>query len=229
MNYNERRAATAESAFLARLTKLGATSLEPAWTGNRAPHRVRCPEGHLGAPWPSNVMRGQGVCNTCAHRSTSVARTSAAESAFRTLLDELGATLTGPWKGTRAPHSVLCPAGHECAPTPTNLKRGSGLCRLCAGKVWDVFYVVASHDMTKFGITSGDPRPRLRQHQKAGLNCIGVWTKLPGIAAPSLERELIDLLNEAGVQAVKGREYFPANCLDFVMDVVTDRIQPLGG
>jgi hypothetical protein len=59
--------ATAETAFLARLAELGATSLEPRWQGVDAPHALRCSRGHAGSPRPDAVLRGGGVCNVCAH------------------------------------------------------------------------------------------------------------------------------------------------------------------
>lgn len=227
MNGNDARPAASESAFRRRLDELGATLIEDEWMGTRVPHRVRCAAGHDCAPWPGNVIRGQGVCNVCAKASATAARTAVAEAEFRALLVKLGATLLDPWKGTREPHRVRCAAGHVCTPWPVNARGGSGICRLCAGKVWDVLYVVASPSVVKFGITSGDPRPRLRIHRKSGLDCVAVWRQLPGTIAPDLERELIDLLNEAGATAVNGREYFPVSCLDFVIDVITDRLSLL--
>lgn len=58
--------AAAETAFKARLEELGATLLEPEWRGVGKPHLVRCPEGHLTRPMPTNVQQGSGICRFCA-------------------------------------------------------------------------------------------------------------------------------------------------------------------
>jgi hypothetical protein len=58
--------AAAEAAFRARLEELGATLLEPEWRGVGKPHLVKCPEGHLTRPLPTNVQQGSGICRFCA-------------------------------------------------------------------------------------------------------------------------------------------------------------------
>lgn len=58
----------------------------------------------------------------------------AAEAAFRKRLDELGATLLEEtWLGNGKPHRARCAAGHECAPYPSAVKAGRGICATCAG------------------------------------------------------------------------------------------------
>lgn len=54
-----------EAAFIARLTELGATLLEPEYHGCMKPHRVRCAAGHISMPWPNSVLKGQGICVAC--------------------------------------------------------------------------------------------------------------------------------------------------------------------
>ncbi|MFZ4266570.1 hypothetical protein ACOZDX_13650, partial [Streptomyces arboris] len=57
-----------------------------------------------------------------------------AEAAFRARLAELGATLLETdWLGNGARHRVRCLRGHDCTPRPTDIQRGQGLCRACAG------------------------------------------------------------------------------------------------
>ena len=58
--------AAAEAAFRARLEELGATLLEPEWRGVGNPHLVKCLEGHLTRPLPTNVQQGHGICRFCA-------------------------------------------------------------------------------------------------------------------------------------------------------------------
>jgi hypothetical protein len=192
--------------FRARLEELGATLLEPVWRGALLPHRVRCAAGHECAPRPSDVRLDGGICRVCADRRRSVVT----EAAFRARLEELGATLLEPvWLGTNEPHRVRCAAGHECAPHPNSVQQGQGICRTCAGRAWDVFYVVLDGDRrhVKFGITSGDPRPRLADHARAGFGAVvRLLEGLPGTAAPDMERHVLSTLRLAGESPVRGRE-----------------------
>lgn len=130
--HKPRRASSirAEAEFRARLAELGAELLEEQWLGNRAPHRVRCAQGHDCAPQPGNVCRGQGICKTCAGTDPRIA-----EAVFRARLIELGATLIEErWLGVNTPHRLLCAQGHACAPRPVHVRWGQGICLTCVDK-----------------------------------------------------------------------------------------------
>jgi hypothetical protein len=58
--------AAAEAGSRARLEELGATLLEPEWRGVDNPHLVKCREGHLTRPAPTNARQGHGICRFCA-------------------------------------------------------------------------------------------------------------------------------------------------------------------
>lgn len=211
--------AAPEAAFRALLIQLGATLLEPEWLGTNTAHRVRCAAGHDCMPQPANVRNGQGICRICTGLDSATA-----ETAFRTRLAELGATLLEPkWLGSRVPHRVRCSAGHESSPWPTAIQQGGGICHYCSGKTWDAFYIVrnASAHRIKFGITTGDPRVRLGRHRSAGYGeRIHVLTNLPGELARSIENECKILLRDAGFVPVHGSEYFGADALPVVLAAV---------
>lgn len=214
--------AVAEAAFRARLAELGATLLEERWLGANAPHRVRCAAGHESAPSPGSVVRqGNGACRTCAGQDPE-----ASWNAFRVQVEAFGGVVLEPeWLGNRNPHRARCAAGHECNPRPSDVQRGQGICRTCANKVWDAFYVVVDevNEHLKFGITSGDPRPRLRIHERDGFDVVlRVATGLPGDVAPELERQVRAALRDAGEQPVRGREYFPLRVQALVLDLVNN-------
>jgi hypothetical protein len=147
-----------------------------------------------------------------------------AEAAFRDRVKELGGeVLESGWLGNGKPHRIRCPEGHECTPTPSSVQKGNGICRVCAGKTWDVFYVVAdeANGTVKFGITSGNPRPRLGIHARDGFRTVVRLNEgLPGDLAPRLETAVRAALREAREAPVRGREYFPARVLGLVLDVV---------
>lgn len=208
--------AAAEAAFRARLTELGAALLEPAWLGTGQPHAIRCAAGHFRQVRPINIHHGQGACHVCSGYTPEVA-----EAAFRVRLAELGAVLLEPaWLGSQVPHQVRCAAGHRCAPWPAAVLRGQGICPACRGAIWDVLYVVTSALSVKFGITSGDPRPRLAVHHKAGYRTVArLATGLPDGAAPSTERAIRAALESAGERPVKGREYYDISCLALILDI----------
>lgn len=213
------RVAAAEAAFRARVEAQGGTVLEPGWLGTNKPHRVRCALGHECSPSPSNLQRGKGICRICAGRDPA-----AAEVAFRARVEELGGIVLEPtWRGCSVPHQVTCAAGHKSTPRPNGVLFGQGICRTCAGKTWDTFYVVvdAVNEHLKFGVTSGDSRPRLRDHARDGFDTVlRLATGLPGDAAPELERQILAALRDAGEHPVRGREYFPLQVQALVLDLV---------
>jgi hypothetical protein len=210
---------TAAREFRERLTGLGATLLEPEWLGNRRPHRVMCASGHQCSPRPESVQQGQGICQTCAGRDTKVA-----EAWFRARLAEAGAVLLEPkWLGARVRHRVRCVAGHISTPLPNGVQQGQGVCRHCAGKSWDAFYVVAdeSAELLKFGITTGTGRVRLNDHRRDGfVTVLRFLSNLPGDTAPDLERDVKSALHLAGETPVRGREYYQDHVTALVLDVV---------
>ena len=215
--------ASTEAAFRARLAELGAVLLERSYLGAQVPHRVRCSRGHITTPTPTNTARGGGICRTCSGLTPAVA-----EAAFRARLAELGATLLEPaWLGSQERHRAICAAGHACMPLPGSVAQGEGICRYCAGKTWDVFYVATSPIGVKFGITSGDPRPRLGNHAADGYRTVArLLTGLPGTMAPDIETAVLATLTLAGVKPVRGREYYDVGALAVVLDIVDNWPRP---
>lgn len=211
---------SAEAAFRARVADLGGLVLESRWLGADIPHRVQCPAGHVAKPRPSDIRQGQGLCLTCVYGEWSIR----AELAFRARVAELGGSVLEPeWLGNHVPHRVRCAAGHFTKTRPSQVQQGCGLCRHCRGMVWDAFYVVADDEeqSIKFGITSGDPRPRLKKHARDGFDrVIRLSEGLPGDLAPRLERAVLAALRDVRETPVRGREYFPARVLGLVLDVV---------
>ncbi|MDX2649274.1 hypothetical protein PV341_38065 [Streptomyces sp. PA03-1a] len=220
---NDAKKARAESAFRQRLAELGATLLEPEWLGSLEMHRIRCQYGHESTPRPADVQQGHGICRACVGLDPATA-----EAKFRARLAELGATLLEPeWLGNHAPHRVLCTAGHECAPRPSNVARW-GVCLRCRGWDSNAFYVVSNSDgALKFGITTGDGRSRLSRHAGAGYETVHrLLTGLPDGIAPRLERDVLATLRLAGERPLHGREYFPDRVRALVLDVVDN--YPIG-
>lgn len=223
----DRDPAAAEQAFRDRVTELGGTVLEVEWRGVHTPHRILCAAGHERSTQPSHVSSGRGLCLTCARKDPVLA-----EQEFRARVAELGGTILEPeYLGANVPHRIRCAEGHEGSPRPTHVQSGEGICRRCAGKAWDAFYVVANTEagLIKFGITSGDPRPRLARHAKDGFkHVLRTLTGLPGSVAPDLERSVMATLRLAGDAPVRGREYYNDRVTAVVLDTVDNfPIQPL--
>lgn len=194
----------------------GGQLLESEWLGNHALHRVVCAGGHKLAVRPSKVTsRGRLPCRQCS-------RARCAEQ-FEGLIKKHGGTLLEPYRNSQHKHRVLCPKGHEVKQTPAHLVAGNALCRRCAYKEWDAFYVVMDdvNDLVKFGITSGNPRRRLWDHGKDGFDqIVRLHEGLPGEVAPELERMILEALRDAGERPVRGREYFRSQVLALVLDLV---------
>ncbi len=207
----------AERTFREVVAALGGSILEPAWLGDKKPHRVVCSGGHETTPQPNTVKQKGSLCRVCSGHDSD---TSWRE--FQTRVAELGGTVTEPaWLGNKKPHRVVCDAGHECAVRPNNVQQGSSICRTCAYKVWDVFYVVANdaERVVKFGVTSHDARSRLRFHRADGFD--RVISTITGLAdAFALERSVLTSLRLAGVMPTWGREYFDIAALPAILDIV---------
>lgn len=208
----------AEREFRARVDQLGGNLLESSWLGVNTPHRVICARGHECYPRPGHLRSGRGICRSCAGKDPVQA-----ERDFHERLARFGGTLLETkWLGSTTPHRVLCVAGHLCKPRPSAVQQGQGICRGCASKEWDVFYVVKNADegLIKFGITSGNPRPRLQDHSRDGYrSVVRILTKLPDGFARSIEQAAIVALRRVGERPAKGREYYNARATGLVLDV----------
>ncbi|MGW2867898.1 hypothetical protein [Kitasatospora sp. NPDC001225] len=211
--------AEAERGFRARVEAFGGTCLYSAWAGVNTPHLIRCPEGHLTSPRPNDIQQGHTICRACAGKDPATAWRN-----FTTMVADLGGkVLEASWQGSQEPHLLQCAHGHLTRVRPAGVQQGQGICRFCAGQAWDAFYVVTNNTVgqVKFGITSGDPRPRLRTHAAAGFTrVLRLMTGLPGEDAPMLERAAIKALRLQGKEAVRGREYFELVELPTVLAVV---------
>lgn len=206
----------ASARFHTRVTELGGSVLGD-YVNWATPVLVRCARGHECSAWPSDLRRGRGFCIACMGLNRRAA------SAFQARVQELGGTVIGEYVNNLTPVRVRCPEGHQSAPIPNNVLRGTGICRSCAGRTWDVLYVVQDDaaDLIKFGITSGDPRPRLADHVRDGFDrVIRLYTGLPGDTAPRLEQTVLAALHDAGEQPARGLEYFPSYVLAVVLDIV---------
>jgi len=79
---------------------------------------------------PGDVLKGSGVCRTCAGRDPG-----AAGAAFLARVEELGATLAegAAYVDAQSPVALICKEGHPCRPRPTHVQQGHDLCAACSG------------------------------------------------------------------------------------------------
>jgi hypothetical protein len=117
------------------------------------------------------------------------------------------------------PHPVRCANGHECYPYPNGVRKGEGICKSCSW-AWDIFYVVTGKAGVKFGITSRNPRPRLKDHRADGYaKVVRLATGLAAGLALDTENTVKAALATAGKVPIRGCEYFDASCLPLILDV----------
>ncbi len=203
-------------AFRVRVVALGGRVIESEWLGGTVGHRCVCREGHECAPQPSSVGQGQGICRICAGNDSANAW-----RIFRESVVGLGGQVLEPeWLGATSKHRIICREGHETTVHPGSLRSGQGLCRFCAGKTWDVFYVVtnAQQARVKFGITSGSTRQRLAAHRRSGYETV-VRAITAFTDAPKLESSILATLRLAGLAPVHGREYYDISALGVILDI----------
>jgi hypothetical protein len=83
-----------------------------------------------------------------------------------------------------------------------------------------VFYVVINDaaGVVKFGITSGDPRPRLYDHRVVGYE--RTLFLASGVNAKSIEDDVKAALAERGYKPVQRVEYFSLDALPAIMETV---------
>ena len=94
-----------------------------------------------------------------------------------------------------------------------------------------MFYVVADQaaERIKFGITSGDPRPRLARHRASGYcTVVRLVVGLPSDTAPAMEQAVLAALRLADIAPSHGREHYDAAALALVLDVVDNYPLPPG-
>lgn len=209
--------ARAEQQFRNLVASLGGRILESSWLGTKAPHRVVCSRGHETAPRPNDVQQTGSICRVCAGHDAE-----ASWHVFQGLVANQGGSVVEPgWLGNKKPHRVICEKGHECTVRPNNVQQGSSICRTCAYKVWDVFYVVVNDEAcaVKFGVTSHDARARLRYHQADGFSrVIRTISDFPD--AFPLERAILAMLRASQTSPLRGREYYDIGALPAIIDAV---------
>lgn len=205
-------------AFEDRVAELGGRILEDRWLGVDHPHRIQCSVGHLSTPRPTTVAKGHGICRACAGQCPVNA-----EAAFRRRIATLGGVVLEPaWLGANRPHRIRCAAGHLVETRPDRVGHGIGPCHECAGWTWNIFYLVTDvpKRRLKFGVTSGDPRTRLRKHAQSGYRRrVLCTTFLRSGEALQLERTVRSALKDAGELPVQGREYFDISVEALVQDI----------
>ncbi|MFJ7069887.1 hypothetical protein [Streptomyces sp. NPDC101115] len=215
--------ADAERRFRAKVVELGGVVVGE-YANVHTPVELRCREEHACSTRPTDALKGRGICRTCAGNDPADA-----ELRFRSRVAELGGVVLGEYVNASTPVAVLCAEGHKCAPRPNHTLRGVGICRTCAGKAWDVLYVVTDLKLSvvKFGVTSGGPRRRLSEHRyEHGLTEVHrLHERLPGTVAPDLERHIKRVLRARGHEPMWGSEYFPGAALTDVLAVV-DELTP---
>ncbi|MDX3245836.1 hypothetical protein [Streptomyces sp. ME18-1-4] len=185
--------------------------------GTKAPHRVICDQGHETAPRPNDIQQTGSICRICAGHDAETSW-----QAFQDLVVKQGGSVVEPgWLGNKNPHRVVCEKGHACTVRPNNVQQGGSICRTCAYKVWDVFYVVVNDEAgaVKFGVTSHDARARLRHHQADGFSrVIRTISDFPD--AFPLERAILAILRSSQTSPIRGREYYDIEVLPAIIDAV---------
>jgi hypothetical protein len=190
----------------------------------RTPVACLCPAGHECAPYPFNVMNGEGMCYTCGKSKAGATRTKLAFDRFQRAITERGGKVIGNYVNTAAPVECICPKGHICNPRPNDVvNRGYGMCLVCAGKKSDVFYVVQNplDGNIKLGVTSGNPRGRLKDHEYDGfIRLLFLAVKMPYGVARQTEAQIMQrLYNKHGLYPVRGYEYFGQEAAEIIVDL----------
>jgi hypothetical protein len=221
--------AAAAKAFTFRVESQGA-EVRGMYVNNSTPVSVRCAFGHITPVLPSNTQQRGFRCSVCAGRDPALAFAD-----FKARLASLRIPITldaseTKWHLNQETYHAHCAEGHPCLPMPNRIKNGRGGCDVCANKYSDVVYVVTGPNGLKFGITSGDPRPRLNDHKRisgGGYDTtVRLWTGLrPFGRAREVELNLRDGLADRDHHPLPGtKEYFPAASLPLVLHILDNAL-----
>lgn len=127
---NAERFAEEETQIKVKVAELGGMYVGP-YEGRQKGILLMCPSGHAIKPVASSVMKSERIpCRSCFEERQS----AEAKALFLSRMDELGATVTGRYLTIQTPVNALCKNGHACAPRPSNVRNGQGICRTCAGQ-----------------------------------------------------------------------------------------------
>ena len=114
--------------FRARVEKLGGTVLGE-YVNSNTPVLVRCKAGHERPAKPGQLTAGNGFCATCTGQDSAVAA-----AAFLARMAAMGATVLGEYVNAHTPVPARCAAGHPCEARPHDVRKGFGICRVCANQ-----------------------------------------------------------------------------------------------
>jgi len=196
------------------------------YVNNSTPVRVRCAFGHVTPVLPSNTQQRGFRCSACAGRDPNLALADFRARLARLPIPIMLDASETRWHLNQETYHAHCAEGHPCLPMPNRIKNGRGGCDICANKYSDVVYVMTGSNGLKFGITSGDPRPRLNDHKRISgggyETTVRLWTGLrPFGWAREVELNLRDGLADRDHHALPGtKEYFPAASLPLVLRVL---------
>lgn len=223
-------------AFFSTVKKMGGKVIGE-YVNSYTPIECICPMGHSCYPRPTAVVNTkQGICDVCAKinggatRKFDGKRTKSNASRVIETLNSMGIELLEPYHGSHYVHKIKCKRGHITYTRAHNIIMGERSCSVCAGKFWDIFYIVQSDNgAIKFGITSHDTRPRLGRHKANGYSTvIAIYENLPDGEALEIERGCIRLLASEGIKPIRGREYFPPEALPWIEIVVAYHLAHIG-
>lgn len=85
-----------------------------------------CIQGHKCFPIPNKVLQGRGMCWTCSGRDPKEG-----ERVFHANVAALNGFVLGTYINSNTRVECLCENAHECAPIPSGLQQGEGMCRKC--------------------------------------------------------------------------------------------------
>lgn len=117
----------AEAAFRVRAEEDGVVVVG-AYVRSKTPVECVCAEGHTCQPRPSDIKAGIGWCSVCAGNDKVTARNN-----FLEFAKSANVIVVGEYVGAGTPVECFCSNGHKCQPRPSDVRRGTGWCRICAG------------------------------------------------------------------------------------------------
>jgi len=213
----------AENDFKNALIRMGATLIDTEWYGTKRQYKTICINNHICMARPDSVQMGRGICSKCANNNTVQSRDT-----FYKILNANGAIyLDDAWWGVKNHYLIECALGHIRKVIAQSIILGRPICTECYGKIYDVIYVITnSNDIVKFGVTNSNSNRRFMTHKLNGYSDVLLnISDLPFNIPFKLERGIKSYLGSLGYRPVKGYEYYPIECTNYIITYINDTIR----
>jgi hypothetical protein len=117
----------AKKEFIENIERLGGKVIGE-YVNNHTSIECLCSKNHKCTPTPTSIQKGCGMCLKCVNQCSVETKNNFIEN-----IEKLGGKVIGKYINNTTPVECLCIKKHICFPQPIHIRRGQGMCIICAG------------------------------------------------------------------------------------------------